>query len=86
MDAQHGAGRPRRPAFFGPAALDTFVGAPDPALRVEAAHATAEALLRHGRDGDDKVAALRQATRWQSTYFHPPAGGTTPVPCAPPSP
>lgn len=57
MDAQRGAGRPRRPALFGPAALDTFVGAPDPALRVEAAHATAEALLRHGRDGDDDVAA-----------------------------
>ena len=57
MDAQRGAGRPRRPAFFGPAALDTFVGAPDPALRVEAAHATAEALLRHGRDGGDDVAA-----------------------------
>ena len=25
MDAQRGAGRPRRPAFFGPAALDTFL-------------------------------------------------------------
>ncbi len=57
MDAQRGAGRPRRPAFFGPTVMDTFVGAPDPAQRVEAAHATAEALVRHGRDGGDEVAA-----------------------------
>ncbi len=57
MDAQRGAGRPRRPALFGPTALDTFVGAPDPAQRIEAAHATAEALVRHGRSGGDEVAA-----------------------------
>lgn len=57
MDDVHRNGRPRRPAFFGPSALDSFVGAPDPAQRVEAAHATAEALVRHGRGGDDEVAA-----------------------------
>jgi hypothetical protein len=49
--------RPRRPTLLGPAAVDSFVGGPDPALRVEAAHATAEALVRHGRSGDDRVAA-----------------------------
>ncbi|HET9654268.1 MAG TPA: hypothetical protein VFP72_02865 [Kineosporiaceae bacterium] len=49
--------RPRRPALFGPAVVDTFLGAPDPADRVEAAHATAEALVRHGRSGGDEVAA-----------------------------
>jgi hypothetical protein len=48
---------PRRPAFLGPAALNSFIGAPDPALRVEAAHATAEALVRHGRSGDDAITA-----------------------------
>ena len=51
------AHRPRRPTLLGPAAVDTFVGAPDPAQRVEAAHATAEALVRHGRSGDDAVTA-----------------------------
>jgi hypothetical protein len=57
MDDVRRAGRPRRPALFGPTALDSFVGAPDPAQRVEAAHATAQALVRHGRGGDDAVAA-----------------------------
>jgi hypothetical protein len=52
-----GGRRHRRPALLGPAAIDTFVGAPDPAQRVEAAHATAEALVRHGRGGDDAVTA-----------------------------
>jgi hypothetical protein len=51
------AQRPRRPTLLGPAAVDTFVGGPDPAERVEAAHATAEALVRHGRGGDDAVTA-----------------------------
>lgn len=37
--------------------VDALVGAPDPAERIEAAHATAEALVRHGRAGDDEVAA-----------------------------
>ena len=49
--------RPRRPTLLGPAAVDSFVGGPDPALRVEAAHATAEALVRHGRSGDETVTA-----------------------------
>lgn len=54
--SRHGH-RPRRPALFGPAVVDTFVGAPDPADRIEAAHSTAEALVRHGRTGGDEVAA-----------------------------
>jgi hypothetical protein len=37
--------------------VDTFVGGPDPAERIEAAHTTAEALVRHGRTGGDEVAA-----------------------------
>lgn len=49
--------RPRRPTLFGPAVVDTIVGAADPAERIEAAHATAEALVRHGRSGDGHVAA-----------------------------
>lgn len=49
--------RPRRPALFGPAVVDTFVGAPDPAERIEAAHATAEALVRHGRGSGTEVTA-----------------------------
>jgi hypothetical protein len=52
-----GGQRPRRPTFLGPVALNSLPGGPDPALRVEAAHTTAEALLRHGRDGDDAVTA-----------------------------
>jgi hypothetical protein len=49
--------RPRRPALFGPSVVDSLMGAPDPAERIEAAHATAEALVRHGRSGGDEVAA-----------------------------
>ncbi len=49
--------RPRRPTLFGPAAIDALVGDPDPAERIEAAHATAEALVSHGRAGDEQVAA-----------------------------
>ena len=51
------ARRPRRPTLLGPVAADTFAGGPDPAQRVEAAHVTAEALVRHGRSGDDAVTA-----------------------------
>jgi hypothetical protein len=40
-----------------PAVADSYLGAPDPALRVEAAHATAEALVQHGRSGDEHVTA-----------------------------
>ncbi len=49
--------RPRRPAFLPPAAADAQVGSVDPAQRIEAAHATAEALVAHGRDGDDERTA-----------------------------
>ncbi len=34
-----------------------MVGGVDPAQRIEAAHATAEALVRHGRSGDDERTA-----------------------------
>jgi hypothetical protein len=47
--------RPRRPALFGPAALATFEapsGSGDPARRLEAAHATARALVTGLRAGD----------------------------------
>jgi hypothetical protein len=50
-------GRPRRPAPLGQAAADAQVGGADPAELVEAAHATAEALIRHGHSGDDAVTA-----------------------------
>jgi hypothetical protein len=50
---------PRRPALFGPAALDSFTGAPDPAERIEAAHLTASALVRHGRSGNDPEVIAR---------------------------
>src|SRR4051812_421653 len=48
---------PRPPALLGPAAMNSLVGGPDPARRVEAAHATAEALVRHGRSGDEALTA-----------------------------
>lgn len=58
--------RPRRPAFFGPAALATFEGdhRGDPARRLEAAHATAHALVsglragEGGPDGDQRLVHL----------------------------
>jgi hypothetical protein len=38
--------------------MDTFVGGPDPAQRIEAAHLTAAALIDHGRsDNDPKLTA-----------------------------
>jgi hypothetical protein len=55
--ARSGGGRPRRPARLDPAAADAYVGGPDPADLVQAAHATAEALVQHGRCGDDAVTA-----------------------------
>ncbi len=54
-----GRGRPRRPALFGPVVIDAFVGGTDPALRMEAAHLTAQALLRFGRGGADEQATAR---------------------------
>ena len=50
---------PRRPTLFGPNALDTFAGGVDPAQRIDAAHATASALVRHGRDGTDPEITAR---------------------------
>jgi hypothetical protein len=50
-------GHPRRPALFGPALVDAMIGQGDPAASVEAAHTTAEALVRHGRNGDAEVTA-----------------------------
>ena len=57
MSTPSRSGRPRRPAILGPAEADARVGGVDPAQLVEAAHATAEALVRHGRSGDDAVTA-----------------------------
>lgn len=53
--ADGGWRRPRgvRPVLFSPEAADTLVGGVDPAEKLEAAHVTAEALVRHGREGDD---------------------------------
>jgi hypothetical protein len=51
--------RPRRPALFGPAVMDTFLGEPDPAQRIEAAHLTATALVEHGRSGSDPELTAR---------------------------
>jgi hypothetical protein len=51
--------RPRRPALFGPTVMDTFLGDPDPAQRIEAAHLTAAALVNHGRSGADPELTAR---------------------------
>jgi hypothetical protein len=51
--------RPRRPALFGPAALDTFDGGNDPAALAEAAHATAHAIVDAGRRADDPALTAR---------------------------
>jgi hypothetical protein len=51
--------RPRRPALFGPAVMDTFLGDPDPAQRIEAAHLTAAALVSHGRSDNDPTLTAR---------------------------
>lgn len=52
-------GRPRRPTLLGPAALDARVGGTDPALRIDAAHTTAAALVAHGRGSDDPSVTAR---------------------------
>ncbi len=51
--------RPRRPALFGPAVMDTFLGDPDPIQRIEAAHLTAAALVSHGRSDADPTLTAR---------------------------
>jgi len=52
-------GRPRRPALFGPAAMDSLAGASDPAQLAEAAHATAAAIVDAGRSSDDPEVTAR---------------------------
>jgi hypothetical protein len=39
--------------------MDTFLGAPDPAQRIEAAHLTATALINHGRSDNDPSLTAR---------------------------
>ncbi len=56
---QRARGRVRRPAFFGPAVMDTFQGGTDPAQRIEAAHLTASVLVQHGRAGQDPNLSAR---------------------------
>jgi hypothetical protein len=59
-DPRRSAGsRPRRPALFGPAALDTFDGGNDPAALAEAAHATAAAIVDAGRRAADPELTAR---------------------------
>jgi hypothetical protein len=53
------SGRPRRPTLLGPAALDARAGGTDPALRIDAAHTTAAALVAHGRSSDDPGVTAR---------------------------
>lgn len=55
----HRRGTPRRPAFLGPAALETYGGGPDPAALAEAAHASAATLVAAGRGTDDPEVTSR---------------------------
>src|SRR3954463_14014511 len=48
-----GAKRPRRPAMLDPAAADELPGGYDPAMRNDAAHTTAAALVHQGRANAD---------------------------------
>ncbi len=50
---------PRRPALLGPAALDTFGWGDDPATVTEAAHESAAALVRAGRQSTDPAVTAR---------------------------
>lgn len=50
--------RPRRPAMLDPAQADAIVGDVDPALLSEAAHTTAAAVVRGGREGADDPALV----------------------------
>ncbi len=51
--------RPRRPAFFGPAALGTFDAGNDPAALAETAHSTAAAMVEAGRRAEDPLVTAR---------------------------
>lgn len=55
----HDRARPGRPALLGKAALESAGGVPDPAQLVEAAHATAAALVRAGRAERDPATTAR---------------------------
>ncbi|WP_180357791.1 hypothetical protein [Streptomyces sp. NP160] len=50
---------PRRPAFLGPAALDSLRGGGDPALREEAAQTTARLIVDGARGSEDEQVAAR---------------------------
>lgn len=52
----------RRPALFGPTALDSFGGGADPAALAEAAHATAAAIVDAGRRLGDPAVTARLVT------------------------
>ena len=54
-----GRDRPRRPALFRPAAMDSLAGSPDPAHAAEAAHATAAAIVEAGRSSSDPATTAR---------------------------
>jgi hypothetical protein len=53
------ADKPRRPAMPGRAAFDAVAGGEDPAEHAEAAHRTAEALVRGARDATDQTLVAR---------------------------
>lgn len=50
---------PRRPAYFGPAAMDAQAGAPDPAHVTEVAHETAAVIVGTGRAAHDPELTAR---------------------------
>jgi hypothetical protein len=60
-DTSSGSGRdrPRRPALFSNAAMDSLAGSPDPARVAEAAHATAAAIVETGRSTTDPETTSR---------------------------
>jgi hypothetical protein len=53
------ADKPRRPAMPGRSAFDALAGGEDPAEHAEAAHRTAEALVRGARDAADETLIAR---------------------------
>ena len=59
MDGTGGAKRPRRPAMLDPAQAEELPGGYDPALRNEAAHTTAAALVHQGRANTDPEVVAR---------------------------
>ena len=59
MDGTGGVKRPRRPAMLDPAQAEELPGGYDPALRNEAAHTTAAALVHQGRANTDPEVVAR---------------------------